>query len=194
MKAKVIPLALSAMVAGCAVTAPPITNLSGKPIKFSQPVLERAQRDTAKFVLLEKNIADGRFAVVSISASRQPIANARQERIAFNSDLTAFAPDYTDSSFRTYVDNGNYAQQTVITDCSSALPKTQQYSPCNSEFGAVFVPTGVTKAYVAGNMSASAMKGWNDAARNRMRYVESPQYALVQAGVFQRLAELSAAK
>ena len=193
MKTKVISLVLTAMLAGCAVT-PPITNPAGKPIKFSQPILEKAQRDTAKFVLLEKSISDGRFAVVSISASRQPITNARQERIAFNADLTAYAPDYFDSSFRTYVDSGNYGAKTVITDCVSAPPKTQQYSPCNSEFGEVFVPFGVTKAYVAGGKSAESMKEWTDPARNRMRAVQSPQYALMQAGVFQRLAEISAAK
>ncbi|WP_298412889.1 hypothetical protein [Janthinobacterium sp.] len=194
METKVVLLALSVMVAGCAVTAPPITNLSGKPIKFSQPVLEKVHRETAKFVLLEKSIADGRFAVVSISAVRQPITNARQERIAFNSDLTSFAPDYADSSFRTYVDDGNYGQKTVITDCGLASPKTQMYSPCDSEFGEVFVPASVTKAYVAGSMNAYSMKAWNDPARNRMRYVVSPQHALVQAGVFQRLAELAAVK
>lgn len=193
MKTKVISLALCAIVAGC-TTVPPITTPAGKPIKFSQPILEKAQRDTAKFVLLEKSIADGRFAVVSISAIRQPISNARQERIAFSADLSSFAPDYNDTPFRTYVDDANYAEKTVITECVSGSPKTLSYSPCNSEFGAVFVPTGVTKAYVAGARSSDSMKEWNDPARNRMRYVKSPQYALVQAGVFQRLGELSAAK
>jgi len=159
-----------------------------------QPVLDKAQRQTAKFVLLEKGTADGRYTLVSISASRQAITNPRQERIAFSADLTAFAPDFTESPFRTFIDSGNYNEATVVTDCGATIPKSQSYSPCNSEFGSVFIPTTITKAYVAGSKSADSMKEWRDPARNRVRYVDSPQYALNQAGVFQRLAEIAAAK
>lgn len=193
MRTMIIPLAMAALVGGCATNSP-ILNPAGTPVKFSNPILDKAQRQTAKFVVLEKGIADGRYVVVSISASRQPFTNPRQERIAFNADLTAFAPDFTDSSFRTFIDSGNYNQATVVTDCGATTPKSQSYTPCNSEFGEVFIPTSITKAYVAGSKSAGAMKEWQDPARNRMRYVQSPQYALNQAGVFQRLAEVAAAK
>lgn len=193
MWTKIVPLALAALIGGCATNSP-IMNPAGMPVKFSNPVLDKAQRYTAKFVLLEKGIADGRYAVVSISANRQAITNPRQERIAFSADQTAFAPDFSDSSFRTYIDSGNYNEATVVTDCGAPMPKSQSYTPCNSEFGSVFIPTTITKAYVAGSKSAESMKEWRDPARNRVRYVESPQYALTQAGVFQRFAEIAAAK
>lgn len=180
-------------ITGCATT-PPIQNPSGQLVKFTAPTIGKGAMEGAKYVLLEKSIADGRYTVVSMSSTRQPIANERQERIAFNAALTAFAPDFTDIAFRTYVDEGNYNQATVITTCDDFPLKTRQYSPCNSAFGDVFVPTGVTKRYVAGQMSADAMKQFNDPTRNRSRYVTTPQYVLAEAGVFARLAELAAVK
>ncbi len=184
-------LAAALVLGGCLATTPPILNASGQPVKFVQPILGKAAMADAKYVLIEKSIADGKYQLVSMSATRQPITNARQERIAFNRDLTGFAPDFTDYSFQTYTDAGNYNQQTVIMRCTAVPPKTEQYGPCNSAFADVFVPTGVVKAYVAGQMGAATKKTWDDPRQNPMRSVDSPQWALRQAGVFERLAELA---
>jgi len=195
MKSKVTTLLVSALVlAGCATPTPPVLNPSGNPVKFVDPILGKNGMENARYVLLEKNIADGKYKLVSMSKTRQPITNERQERIAFNADLTGYAPDYTDYAFETYADSGNYNQQTVIMRCAGFPLKTQKYNPCTSAFGELFIPTGITKAYVAGSMSANAMKAWQDPARNRIRYVESPRFALSQAGVFSRLPELAAAQ
>ncbi len=194
MNRKFVTGAFCVVLTGCITPPPPVTNLSGAPIKFSEPILAKSDRATAKYVLLEKSVADGKYKLLSMSAIRQPITNERQERIAFNADLSAFAPDFSEAYFQTYVDAANYGQQTVIAKCSAGALKTEQYSPCNSAFGAVFIPTGITKAYVAGSMSASAMNNWKEPSRNMMRYVESPMYALFESGVFQRLPELAAAK
>lgn len=181
-------------LAGCLAVTPPIVNSSGQPINFISPILGKADKANARYVLIEKSIADGKYQLVSISKTPQPITNARQERIAFNHHLTGFAPDYTDYSFQTYTDRGNYNTETVIMRCGSVMSKTESYSPCNSAFAEVFVPMGVTKAHVAGNMSSAEKQAWDDPSRNRMRYVSSPQRALQQAGVFERLNELANAK
>jgi len=194
MKANTLLLALAATLAGCVTPAPPITNLNGQPIKFSAPILTKSDLPGAKFVLLEKSIANGQYTVVNISATRQPIANPRQERIAFNARLTAFAPDYEDTGFHTFTDSGNYGQQTVVLTCGPSVPKTRFYSACDSAFADVFIPMGLTKSYAAGRMSTETMKQLEDPARNHTRYVGSPEFALKQAGVFQRLGELAAAK
>lgn len=178
-------------LAGCYATTSPVLNASGRPIKFVSPILGKAAMTGARYVLIEKSIADGKYQLVSMSRSRQPITNARQERIAFNSDLTGFAPDYTDYSFETYTDSGNYDNQTVIMRCYSTPSKTEKYSPCNSAFADKFVPMGVVKAYVAGRMSTAAKQSWDDPSRNTMREVGSPYWALKQAGVFEKLAELT---
>ena len=192
MKTKLLLVtAIVIAISGCA-TSPPVLNPNGKPVKFSGPILGKSAMTDARYVLLEKSIADGRFKIISISKTRQPITNERQERVAFNADLTAYAPDYTDYSFRTHVDSGNYNQETVTMTCApSTPPKTEKYSPCNSAFGNLFIPTGVTKAYVAGQLSAAAMKSWEDPAQNRVRYVDSPKFELAQAGVFTQLVSLS---
>jgi hypothetical protein len=195
VNSKITSLAALLVLTACATPAPPVTNLNGQPIKFSEPVLGKQGSQGATFVLLEKNIADGHFTVVSISKTRQAIANDRQERVAFNSELTAFAPDYPDSSvFHTYVDTGNYNATTVIATCNRILPKTQEYSPCNSTFADVFIPMGIAKAYSGGKMAQGAWKEWQDPTRNRLRYVSSPQFALKQAGVFDHISDLVNAK
>lgn len=190
-----IPAAASVIaLAGCLATTPPILNASGQPIKFVNPILGKNNMSDARYVLIEKSIADGKYQVVSMSLTRQPITNDRQERIAFTKDLTGFAPDFTDYAFQTHTDSGNYNEQTAIMQCKATPPKTAKYSPCNSTFADVFVPMGVTKAYAAGRMSYEVHKSWEDPARNTMRYVSSPQWALKQAGVFERLAELANAR
>jgi hypothetical protein len=183
------------LLTGCLATTkqPPIQNANGKPIEFISPILGKAHMQDARFVLLEKSIGDGKYKVVSISKTRQPITSARQERVAFNKDLTGFAPDFTDYAFQTYTDTGNYDQQTVIMHCTSVPPKTVKYGPCNSDFADVFVPFGVTKAYVAGRMSTAAKQSWEDPSRNDMRYTGSPEWALKQAGIFERLDDLAKA-
>jgi hypothetical protein len=185
--------ALASIIAltGCVATTPPLQNASGQQIKFVPPILGKASMGDARYVLIEKSIADGRYKIVSMSKIRQPITNARQERIAFTKDITGFAPDFTDYAFQTYTDSGNYDEQTVIMRCNSVPPKTEKYSPCNSAFADVFIPMGVTKAYVAGRMSTAAKKSWEDPSSNNMRYTGSPQWALKQAGVFERLSELA---
>lgn len=192
MKKYVIPtLAAVIALAGCLATTPPIQNAYGQPIKFISPILGKSAMANARYVLIEKSIADGKFKVVSMSRTRQPITNARQERIAFTNDLTGFAPDFTDYSFQTYTDGGNYNQETVIMRCNGTPLKTEKYSPCSSDFSQVFIPAGVTKAYVAGQMHKSVKDSWENPATNSMRYTSSPQWALKQAGVFERLAELA---
>lgn len=194
MKKSAFPfVAVAALLTGCIASAPPITNPDGQTIKFADPVLGRNIIGNARFVLIEKDIGTGKFKLVSMSNSRMTITNARQERVAFSNDLTSYAPDYTDARFYTYNDSGNYNQQTVIMDCRSTPSKTNSYSPCNSEFGKIFIPMGITKAYVAGQMSSNAHKTWEDPAQNIRRYVSSPSWALKQAGVFERLTELKSA-
>ncbi|SMG28249.1 hypothetical protein [Paraburkholderia susongensis] len=195
MKGCTITALVSAIaLSGCLAMTPPVKNANGQPIKFVSPVLGKNAMKGARYVLIEKNIADGKYRVVSISTSRQEITNDRQERIAFNADLTGFAPDYTEYSFQTYTDRGNYGEQTEIMRCASFPQKTYAYTPCNSAFADVFVPMGVTKAYIAGQMGYAAKKSWDDPKNNNMRYVSSPQWALAQAGVFERLADLTNAK
>jgi hypothetical protein len=195
MKTKyVLGLCSLLALAGCAGTQQLIQNPAGEVVKFSPPILGKVEIENAKFVLIEKSIEDGKYRVISMSAVRQPILNDRQERIAFNAAVTRFAPDFINTAFRTYTDQGNYGEETVVTACREFPLKIQNYSPCNSQFGSVFIPTGITKAYVAGGVSSAVMREWKEPALNHLRYVRSPEYALVQAGVFSRLAELSSIK
>lgn len=192
MKNYLIPtLASAILLTGCIATTPPIQNASGQPIKFISPILGKAAIANARYVLIEKSIADGNYQVVSMSKTRQPISNARQERIAFTNDLTGFAPDFTEYSFQTYTDAGNYNQETIIMRCNVIPLKTDKYSPCNSSFAEIFIPTGVIKAHAAGQMSSAVKDSWVSPSTNSMRYVRSPQWALKQAGVFERLVELA---
>jgi len=180
------------LLSGCQTT-PPILNGSGQAVKFVAPILGKTSMGNARYVLIEKSIADGKYLLVNMSMTRQPITNERQERIAFTHDLTGYAPDYTDYSFQTHTDSGNYDQKTVVMRCNSVPSKTSQYNPCNSAFGQVFMPMGATKAFVAGHMSNDSYNSWQDPARNSLRSVRSPEGALMQAGVFARLPELSSA-
>lgn len=151
------------------------------------PILDESMLDQANYVLVQKSVASGDWTLVSISKTRQPITNERQERIVINKSLTAFAPDYTDYSFQTYVDRGNYNFETTIMHCKSTPLKAKQYGPCNSEFASVFVPMSVTKAYVAGRMGYAAKKEWEDPLTNTRRYVDSPQWVLQVVGAFEKL-------
>ncbi|MEM5386806.1 hypothetical protein VSR68_24905 [Paraburkholderia phymatum] len=195
---KRIPILLStaaALTLTACVTVPPTLNAKGQPIKFAEPILGPAERDNGIYVLLEKSIADGKYKVANVSRTRQPIANERQERVAFNSDLTRYAPDFTAAGFYTYADPGNYGEKTVITNCQGrAMKKTLEYSPCSSAFSYVFVPTSVTKSYVAGSMGYETHKRWEDPRFNLLRGVDSPRAALRQAGVFEHLDQLVSAK
>lgn len=192
MKVKVISVVIPVLLLSACATTTPIQNPSGQSVKFVSPILGKSGMAGARYVLLEKSIADGKYKVVGQpSKMRQPITNERQERIAFNADLTGYAPDYTDYSFETYVDSGNYGQKTATMTCVEFPLKTQKYGPCTSEFGDVFTPFGVVKEYNAGRLNQRSWKEWTDPALNRMRYVKSPQYALMQAGVFARMSELA---
>lgn len=71
--------------------------------------------------------------------------------------------------------------------CETTPKKTSQYSPCNSAFADIFVPFGITKAYVAGHMSFEAKKEWEDPRINKMRMVHSPRGVLIESGAFDRL-------
>ena len=191
MKMRLSAWATMAMVLGGCATGPKYLNQNNQPMVFTGPVLGKRNMTDARYVLLEKSVVDGKYKLVSMSKLRQPITNERQERIAFNQNLTAFAPDYTDYSFTTYVDRGNYDERTVIMRCGAVPNKVMQYGPCNSAFARVFVPTGVVKAYVAGDMSSYEKKQWDNGP---LRYVISPAWALAQAGVFARMADLANAQ
>lgn len=179
------------MLAGCLATTPPVLNEQGQPIKYIEPILGKARMGDARYVLIEKSIESGKYVLVDISKNRLAITNERQERIVFNKDLTAFATDFTDGEFQTYADEGNYGIETVIVRCRSYPKKIVEYSPCNSSFADVFVPMGVTKAYVAGAISTQMNKEWNNPAINNRRYSRSPLYALKEAGVFSHMSELA---
>jgi hypothetical protein len=195
MKIYSIPLFVSIFgLAGCLASAPPVLTPSGKPTNFAGPILGKAAMSNARYVLIEKSIADGKYKVVDMGSNRQAITNARQERIAFSSDLTSYAPDFTEYSFQTYTDSGNYNEQTVVMRCDSVPEKTEKYGPCNSEFAGVFVPMGVTKAFVAGRMTNAAKASWENPKSNLLREVSSPLWALRQAGVLERLNELATSK
>ena len=179
---------------GCATLQSPPVNLNGQPIKFVNPVLGKSAMSDARYVLLEKSIGEGKYNVVSISRSRQAIINERQERIVFNKELNGFAPDFTDYSFITYTDQGNYGVNTVVMRCIAVPRKMDQYGPCNSAFSEVFVPTGIMKDYVAGRISKAQKDQWEKAQSNPLREVSSPEWALKQANVFDRLPELVSAQ
>lgn len=196
MKPLAIPfIAVAALTLTACVSAPPTLNTKGQPITFVEPILGPTERDKGIYVLLEKNIGDGKYKVVNVSRTRQAIANERQERVAFNSDMTRYAPDFSAADFYTYVDRGNYDQKTVITNCQGrSTKKTVEYSPCSSLFAFVFIPMSVTKAHVAGSMGSSTLKRWEDPRFNLLRQVGSPGGALRQAGVFENLNQLVSAK
>ena len=196
MKSYVFSAVVSvAVLSGC-VTPPPVPrNFNGQPVTFSYPVLKRedVQKGNLTYVLVEKSIADGSLRVLNISKSRQPIQNERQERIVFNGNLTKYAPDFDASIFYTYTDAGDYNFKTVVMDCRGhATRKTQDYSPCNSDFGRVFVPFSVYKAGAAGAVVNTSR--WEDPSINPVRVVVSPENSLRKAGVFDHLDELISAK
>lgn len=192
MKARTIPALVSAIaLAGCLATTPPLLNANGQSIEFVSPVLGKDALAGARYVLIEKSIVDEKYQLVSIARIRQPITNARQERIAFTNDLSGFAPDYADASFQTYTDTGNGGEQTLVMNCKYVPAKTEKYSLCNSDFANVFVPVGVGKSYATGQITSVAKKNWEDPEYNKLRYVKSPLSALEQAGVFARLTELT---
>jgi len=197
IKQRSIPVILSlAALGGCAGLNSAAVNSNGQPVKFSEPILGKEDGANATYVLLEKSIADGRMHLVSVSKTRQPIQNERQERIAFNEALTKFAPDFDAYAFQTYTDVRNYNQKTVVMVCGSNYSprKVVQYSPCNSEFGHVFVPMGVYKAGAVNDAAAEQVRNWENPKINRMRFITSPARALGQAGVFQHLDQLANAK
>ena len=183
-------IAVALALLGCATPQQPLINPNGQPMKFVNPVLGKGAMSDARYVLLEKSISDGKYKVVSISKARPIITNERQERIAFNKELTGFAPDFTDYSFTTYTDQGNYGVNTVVMRCTAIPRKMDQYGPCNSTFSGVFVPTGVMKDYVAGRISQAQKDQWEKAKNNPLREVSSPEWALKQANVFDRMPEL----
>lgn len=197
IKPVAISIVLSAVtLGGCAGLNSAGVNAAGQPIKFAEPVLGKEEAGNATYVLLEKSIADGKMHLVSISKARPPIENERQERIAFNADLTRFAPDFDAYAFQTYTDYGNYNQKTVVMNCSVNYSprKVVQYSPCNSVFGRIFVPMGVYKAGAVNDAAAAQVRNWENPDFNRLRFIVSPAGALRQAGVFQHLDQLAAAK
>jgi hypothetical protein len=197
IKKKIVPYLVSLIIlGGCAALNSPIINSNGQPIKFAEPVLGKAAMENATYVLIEKSVADGTIHLVNISKTRQPIENERQERIAFNGDLTRFAPDFGVYAFQTYSDTANYDQQTVVMRCTGNYSprKTVEYSPCSSAFGRVFVPMGVYKAGAVNNSAAAEVTNWENPNVNRLRFIASPEYALRQAGVFDHLDQLVNAK
>lgn len=187
-------ISLPIFLAACAAPLPPQLNTQGQPITFANPVIGKKEMDDARFVLLEKSIADGQYKVVSISKTRQPITNERQERIVFNKDVTKYSADFSVYSFQTYVDNNNYREETVVMKCMGSTLKVVEYSPCSSNFRYVFVPTGVEKSYVAGQMSMLQHNRWTSAELNQLRGVRNPYYALKQAGIFERIQDVVSAK
>lgn len=171
-------MAIAAALSGCA-TQPAINNLSGKPISFNRPVLDTGTLKDATFVLLEKGVKDNVWRVVSISKTRQNMTNDRQERVAFNKELTLYAPDFTSYQFSKKSSNSS----SVMTCTDVYAPRVREYSPCNSEFGRVYIPAETPMP------SPDWMK---DPSRNPRRIVISPVNVLKQAGVFDRLSELVA--
>ncbi|CAB3804868.1 hypothetical protein [Pararobbsia alpina] len=187
-------LASAVILSGCATPPPTHLNSSGRTITFSNPILlkEDVAKGNLTYVLVEESIADGSLHIASISKARQSIQNERQERIVFNSDLTKFAPDFEISTFYTYSDAGNYNEKTVVMNCMGHLTKkTQEYSPCSSVYGSVFVPMGVYKAGAAG--AAVDTSRWENPHFNFLRVVASPEYTLRKAGVFDHLDQLTGA-
>ncbi|PLZ02400.1 hypothetical protein CY652_11775 [Burkholderia sp. WAC0059] len=191
--------AISVIAAGCTVPAPRITNAAGQPVRFENPLLSKDELRNATFVLLEKSIADGKYHLVSVSKQRQPIKNARQERIAFSADLTHYAPDYQDRDFQTYNDPLNYQQKTVVYICDAAhlalmSREPAMYTPCNSAFATRFMPMGIEKNYAMGRLDEATYRSYESPQTNQMRIVNSPRYALDQAGVMQNLGQLENAR
>ncbi|SAK84184.1 hypothetical protein AWB79_05731 [Caballeronia hypogeia] len=183
-------IAALSSLAACVAPLPPVLNANGKPYRFVKPMLSPADRDNGIYVLIEKNIADGHYRLLNVSPSRQPIQNERQERIVFNRSRTQYAPDFTQRDFHTYTDRAFYNTETVVMNCDQhSRAKLSQYSPCSSFFGHVFVPTGVAKVYVAGQMSYEAHRRWEDPQTNLLRVVEDPEMALREAGAFEQVTQ-----
>jgi hypothetical protein len=164
-------------------------NPQGKEVSYKQPMLTDAERQGGTYVLLEKSVADGKYKVVDIAKQKQKIANSRQERVVFNSDLSAYAVDFDSHRWETYADSANYGTQTDIMRCGAnpGGDKTSSYSPCSSDFRETFVPMGIIKAYTAGSMSYEAKKRWEDPRFNDRVVAGNPWYALQQSGAIEKL-------
>lgn len=180
------------LLAGCVQTTP-LLNPSGNTISHAPPVLSNKDQDGAYYAIIEKSIADGKYRLHSLSKEKTPLQNERQERIAFNKSLTKFATDFNKYEFKTYSDVGNYGEETQFMLCRSKPDKLIEYSPCSSAFGSIFIPTGITKQYAAGRLPYDIWKQWNNPRENLMREALSPENGLVEAGVFEKLREISSA-
>jgi len=184
---RVLFIVLAAGALTACQTVPPRLNLDGQPVTFAEPILGSDERDSGVYVLLEKNLRDGKYAVVNISDQRQAIQNERQERVVFNRELTRYAPDFPAEYFSTYSSD----QRTVIANCEDrSTRKKVEYSPCSSEFAKVFIPNSAVTSYVAGRMAYETWLDWKNPRVNVRRMVASPEGALIEAGVFENLEQL----
>lgn len=185
---KILPFATAFLLAGCAGGFHHV-NAQQEKVVFSDPVLDETQSANRTYVLLEKEKGSNQYQLVSISKDKPKIANQRQERIAFNADLTRFAVDYDEYDWDTFVDHHNYGQKTRIMACQGKYKsvKTTRYNPCTSDFSAPFIPTSVTRAYVAGRMPFEARKLWDDPSWNTKVVAVNPWRALSESGAIQKL-------
>lgn len=171
---------LSLLLSGCFASfhhAAP----NGNQIKFADPMLTKSDAKGGTYILVEKSISDGKYKTVSIGKERQKIQNERQERIIFSEDLTKFAIDFEEYSWEEYIDRGNYNEKSYVVKCTKSQTKTQSYNPCTTEFKYTFVPTSVTKAFIAGQISSSQKYAWEDPKRNPYVTTKSPWQALEES-------------
>lgn len=183
-------LALPVVVAlaGCAGGFHHVTP-AGQQVDFKKPMLTQSERQGGLYILLEKSIADGKYKLLDVSPSKQKIANSRQERVVFTSDLQKYAVDFDDYEWETYVDRGNYDQKSEIMRCTPAVSrdKTVSYNPCSSDFKDIFVPFGITKAYAAGHLAQSVKQTWEDPRQNNRVTFVNPWSALSDSGAVAKL-------
>ena len=185
---KSLPFLAAFILAGCAGGFHHV-NPNNQKVRFSDPVLAETDTVNLTYVLLEKEPGGNQYRLVSISKVKPKIANVRQERVAFNADLTRFAVDYDEYDWETFVDYQNYSQKTRIMVCQGKYRsiKTQRYNPCTSDFKAPFIPTSVTKAYVAGRMPYEARKLWDNPNWNNKVVTINPWQALSESGAIHKL-------
>jgi len=185
---KILIVSAAIILAGCASTFHHITPNNEK-VSFSDPILEDTGDKNLTYVLIEKAVTSDDYRLVEITKIKPKISNTRQERIAFNSNLTRYAVDFDEYDFDTYVDHQNYGQKTRVMVCQGKFRsvKTARYNPCTSAFSTAFIPTSVTKAYVAGRMPYEARKLWDNPNYNNKVVAVNPWSALASSGAIEKL-------
>lgn len=185
---KILLVSAALILSGCATSFHHITPNNEK-VSYSDPILEDVGDKNLTYVLIEKAVTSDEYRLVEITKNKPRITNNRQERIAFNSSLTRFAVDFDEYDFDTYVDHQNYGQKTRIMVCQGKYRsvKINRYNPCTSAFSTPFIPTSVTKAYVAGRMPFEARKLWDNPNYNNKVVTVNPWSALASSGAIEKL-------